>query len=280
MTMPDINDLVRIARLAQGRLRSLSHKTGSRVISQGAAFGDATHDTDIHADRVIGELIQKELQRFSPLAITIEGLGGTTRNGDNPFWVTVDPLDGSLDYASRRWPAGLPYTLCITVFRREPARFSDVIMALVMDYRNGDLWTYDCGATYCNGIPVKRAPSRPLDLGSMIVLGEMYYPSNRELLNKVFLGQKGWLRNPGSAAYEMALVAEGVAAAMICDRQKQHELGAGYALVKGAGGVVIDFDGNDIGSRPYDFVTQVPVILAGDPAIAQELVRRIKDISP
>ncbi|HRH31779.1 MAG TPA: inositol monophosphatase family protein, partial [bacterium] len=97
-------------------------------------------------------------------------------------------------------------------------------------------------------------------------------PENREKVFRAFSDVKGWLRSPGSAAYEMASVASGQAAAFICDRQKQHELGAGYALVKGAGGVAVDWDGQDLGSRVYDFKTQTPVILAANRQIADQLL--------
>lgn len=73
----------------------------------------------------------------------------------------------------------------------------------------------------------------------------------------------------------MALVASGQAVAFICDRQKMHELGAGYALVKGAGGVVVDFEGNDLGPKEYDFNKQMPVILAANKNIVDQLIELI-----
>jgi fructose-1,6-bisphosphatase/inositol monophosphatase family enzyme len=103
----------------------------------------------------------------------------------------------------------------------------------------------------------------------------MYYPDNRQRLARAFAGEKGWLRSCGSAAYEMALVASGTAVAFVCGSQKQHELGAGYALVKGAGGVAVDWDGRDLGVRTYDFKTQTPVVLACNMAIADQILERL-----
>ncbi len=275
----NIGDLEGIAHSARQCLSQLSQFHGSEIVSQGTAFGDAVHDMEIRADHVLGELIRERLCQFSEIGkITIEGLG-TYSGLEGPLWVTVDPLDGSLNYATRSRSIGLPYTLCMTVVaKRTNATFRDVLCALVFDFRTGDVWTVDEGVTLCNHQPAQPISSQSLDIGKMIVIGEMYYPSNRELLAALFAGEKGWLRNPGSAAYEMALVAEGYAVAMVCDRQKQHELGAGYALVRGAGGVVVDFDGIDIGHQAYDFTTQTPVILARDAHIAEELVQRIHRI--
>jgi len=45
--------------------------------------------------------------------------------------------------------------------------------------------------------------------------------------------------------------------------------------VKGAGGVAVDWDGNDLGPRTYDFKTQTPCILAANQAIAEQILERL-----
>ncbi|MEZ4179916.1 MAG: hypothetical protein R3B41_00135 [Candidatus Doudnabacteria bacterium] len=63
--------------------------------------------------------------------------------------------------------------------------------------------------------------------------------------------------------------------ARICDRQKLHELGFGYAAVLGAGGVVCDFDGNPLDDVVFDFNAQQDVILAANKKIADGILDKI-----
>jgi fructose-1,6-bisphosphatase/inositol monophosphatase family enzyme len=260
-------------------------KDGGATVKAGGAFGDAQNDTEILADQAIGKAIMYYLKHFfkdQPELvgrISIEGF--EDQNFGDGYWWAVDPLDGSLNYKTRGNTIGLPYSTCITVLKKASgATFSDIIAAGVIDLRRRDKWIVSkkpdqSFKTSINNIPAATLEANVLDLGRMIVIGEFYYPENRQKLAQIFSGQKGWLRNPGSAAYEMALVSSGQAAAYICDRQKQHELGAGYALVKGAGGVAVDFAGNDLGYTSYTFKNQTPVILAANRLIAKQILSKI-----
>lgn len=241
---------------------------GERIIREGEGFGSSTQDTEIHADCVLGEYICAGLGRINAIGtVTVEGLGEKALRPAG-LWATVDPLDGSLNYKTRGATIGLPYTSCITILdKKEGATFNDILVAGVVDLRSGDLWLAEKNnghyATTLNGKPALSNDAAAIDLGKMIVIGESYYPDNRDKLARIFAGTKGWLRNPGSAAYEMALVSSGQAAAYFCDRQKQHELGAAYALVKGAGGHAMDWTGRDLGELLYTFSAQTPVLLTG-----------------
>lgn len=272
-----------VARKAQKWLKEI--RDGEEIEKTGTAFGALEDDTELRADRLLGECF---LEAFSGLeffadTISIEGMGDhrpehEAREFFGPgvgLWYCVDPLDGSLNYRMRRGTFGLPYASCVTVLRhRENATFDDVLCACIVDLRNGDWWSVaQERLTLLNHRPAHTlVQANSLDLGSQIVIGEMYYPENREKLTRAFVGKKGYLRSFGSAAFEMALVASGTAVAFICDRQKQHELGAGYALVKGAGGVAVDWDGKDLGPRIYDFKTQTPCILAANRRIADQVL--------
>ena len=280
-------------KLAEAIERDLLHvyvelrdlKGGETVVRTGDGFGELENDTEILADRFIGELLVKKFSKRSSHdagRITIEGFE-TDISGSGQLWYCVDPLDGSLNFKTRGTGIGLPYCSCVTVLKgvNHDHTFSDVLVGSVFDLRSHDRWTVFRNEAGEYRSRFNRAPARTLqethfDLGSMIVLGEMYYPENREMLCRAFAGEKGSLRNCGSAAYEMALVASGTAAAFICDRQKNHELGAGYALVLGAGGVAVDLEGNDIGQLPYDFNAKTPVILAANQEIADQILERIQ----
>lgn len=264
---------------------------GGEIEREGGAFGDTQNDPELKADKVLGQRFAQEvLQRIEEVGlITVEGseevgITGSKRNS----WVTIDPIDGSLNYFHRGAMTGFPHVAVITVLDvpdGRPCKFSDIIAAGMIDLRRNvaDAWLVGkCPDTGCYQSFVRGADGalrdartlqvQELDLGRMNLIGEMYYTDNRERMARTFAGQKGWLRSPGSAAYEMASVASGQAVAQICGTQKQHELGAGYALVLGAGGVGVDWDGNDLGERVYDFTTQTPCILAANQRIADQIL--------
>lgn len=271
--------------LRDGKEKLLSLHEGEKVVQEGSSFGDPEKDIELAADKTLGHFFQEKICQIPTIGrVTVEGISEDAINSEGEFWVTVDPIDGSLNYKTRGQTTGFPYTCCVTVLGRyEGATFNDVQWAAVLDLRKGieDFWlavekpplNITKYLTTVNNLWAKRAQIDRFDLGSQIVIGEMYYPENREKLIRAFKGQKGWLRSPGSASYEMASVATGQAVAFVCDRQKQHELGAGYALVTGAGGVAVDWDGNDLGPRIYDFKTQTPVVLAANRRIADDILR-------
>ncbi len=283
---PDLTDRIRTF-LQAGREHLRTLKGGGRIVYEGGAFGDTKNDTETAADIALGAFYRDKLLAEVPNMgrISIESSDPALKDQrfstGSALWATCDPLDGSLNYRTRGNTGGLPYSSVITILDvSENATFNNVIAAGIIDCRNSDLWLGHkdalglCHATV-NDFQARTAQEEKLDLGRMIVIGEFYYPDNRAKLVHAFEGEKGWLRNPGSAAYEMALVASGQAVAFICDRQKQHELGAAYLLTKAAGGVAIDFEGKDIGPRTYDFVSQTPVILACNMAIAEQILERL-----
>jgi len=278
----------RIVRIIEGALREafvalqgLSQKEGSQVIGSGEAFGDLDKDIEIQADILLGQTITDFLkeQKIS-CQLQIEGQKEVLL-GSSPakYYIAVDPLDGSLNFAKRGETLGLPFSCSITVFslNDDKCYFRDVIAAGCIDLRSKDLWLAEKGnGCFLNGIPCHTSMATEVDIKSAIIIGEMYYPENRELLCRIFKGEKGWLRNPGSSAYEMSLVASGQVDAYICDRQKLDILGMAYLMVKEAGGSVVDFDGNDLGNKEYIFHSQMPVILASTKLLSSEILARIK----
>lgn len=284
-----INDDVRFAverSLFEARQVLQELKDGGNIVgSDEGSFGDETHDIELVADRAIGRRLQAIQREHQAGRISVEGLGDlfiANPSGDNYY--CDDPLDASLSFRLRGNTIGLPHSTVVTVFgRTRNVRFSDVIAAGVIDLRSGDRWLAvrrDDGTleTDINGIRARTADVSKLDLGKMVVIVEMYYNEDRERFARAFRNDRGWLANPHSAAYEQALVSSGQAVAYICGRQKCDVLGAGYALVKGAGGVVVDFEGRDIGDQPYEFKNQVPVILAANKAIADQILERLRRI--
>ena len=281
---PDLQDLSSVLESAYERFKLLD-ESGVEVVSQGKGFGLLGEDTEIRADKYMGEVLVEEIAKaFSgkPLVIEVEGAGkffvdGERETGEGNYYVVVDPLDGSLNYKTKGETLGLPYSSVITVFDKAKPTFTDCRLAGVVDLRSGDVWTAERGkGCFLNGNPCKTSGRQEVDLLNGIVMAEMYYPENREMVSGIFGYKKGWLRNPGSAAYEMAMVASGNVDAFICDRQKSHELGAAYLLVKEAGGEILDHSGEVLDERAYDFASQVPVVVAASTTMGEKIVEEIR----
>lgn len=281
----DISSMADLLKRGKQFLSGL--KDGGEHITAGSAFGDFHNDIELAADKHLGQFLADEARKLIPNIgkITVEGLGEVFNDDTGEHWMVIDPIDGSLNYLHAGGMIGLPFSSCVTLLKLgTPTHLQEVIGAGVIDLRpySTNLWVSEKTSTgeyrtlvRQTNLALTRAKTLGadhLDLGRMNVIGEFYYPDNRERLTTAFAGQKGWLRNPGSAAYEMALVASGHAAAFICQTQKQHELGAGYALVLGAGGAAIDWEGNLLGARTFDFISQTPVILAANTQMAQEIL--------
>lgn len=277
--------------LAKAANRLMALKDGKDIVHAGGAFGAAKGGRELRADIDIGKFIRDELAREPWVGtITVEG-PAKEEGGEDPagetvvreegLWATVDPLDNSQAYKYRGHTAGLPFTIIITILsKKEGAKFSDCIVGGIIDPRTGDIWLgWQENGKYFTTI--NDASPMPLtvdhlDIGDTPVIGEFFYDKNRQMLVEAFTGQDGAVRNPGSAGYELVAVSDGICAASICRSQKQHELGAAYVIDKGAGCLVVDFHGRDIGERPYDFVTKIPVITACNEAVMQQVLQLLE----
>lgn len=286
--------LASILRGAKGRLRALNGS--GDIVRRGGAFGDLTDDTETRADQEVGRYMGDAFASLPGIArVTVEGVPEDRVLAEEGWWVTVDPVDGSLNQRiaqaqQTRHGAtiGEPYMAVATVLSRyQGATFGDVIMAGMIDLRHvsndfwNDLWLAwvdESGVVHAvlNSIPMQTAMDEKIDLGHQVVMAETYYPTNRAAVALLFAEEKGNLSRHGSAAYEMTRVASGAATLFLCDSQKQHELGAGALLVRGAGGVAMDWEGRDLGSQPYTFRAQTPTILAANQSIAADILRRIR----
>lgn len=251
-------------------------------VHTGDGFGSLSNDTDIKMDMVLGQCAIKELEKLNLFKrITVEGFKDIIISGSSSnLWICIDPLDGSLNYKSSIGNIGLPYAAAVTVLDRvEKAKFNNIVAAGILDFvgdnfviahREGDKIITKLNGKVFKLSKESRSTSE-IDIANNIIIGENYYYNNRNILSKVFNGKNGWLRNPGSAAYEMMLTAIGISKAFICNTQKQHELGAGYLLIKGTGGAAIDFNMKDLSEREYDFNSKISCIFAVNEDLADRI---------
>lgn len=259
------------------------------VVKEGRAFGDHEQDIEIRADLELGMQFARAFRGSEAVSrILVEGLDEPILGSGGDMLVFVDPLDGSLNFQqSDDGIGGLPYGAIVTVYgKSENLTYDDVVVVGWIDLRHGDrlvAWHKSdrYKTKFCAGDHSKfrrartRSDATSVDLARYIAICETYY-ADRSWLTGAFEGEKGWLRSPGSAAFEMALVARGYTILQASPHQKQHEGPGGRALVLGAGGWAGDFEGNDLGPRPVDFEGRDPFIVAANEAVGMDMVRRLQ----
>lgn len=288
------------------KVLKLLDDAGREIIQQGSNYGDLKDDTELRADHEVRRVLLEYFQTRREVGrITVEGgvdmicLNGKWYNyedgmekqlADDAKWVTIDALDGSLNYRNSLPDFGvyLPHAVCITVLTttKQPT-FNQVRQSLV--YNLGarvsvlantdeylDMSRQQLLVKGTSWHPKLRRDKPRFNLGELIILGDFYYPENRELINKIFQGEKGYIRSYGSASWEMALTAMGAVDLYFSLHQKQHELGAGYRMMQAVGGDCRDLSGNDIGPRTYDFRTPLPVVMSAYPNLVDEFLKLIR----
>ena len=181
-------------------------------------------------------------------------------------WV-VDPLDGTRNYAS-----GFPFfgTALAVLDRGRPR------IGVVSEYNLGHLYAavLDGGATL-NDQPLHvNEPAKDDDW----LLG---IPSSKDALTvsvlRTWVGTDGFvLRNVGSTAVHLAMVASGALVGAFAKRSKIWDIAAGVLLVSEAGGVITDPDGGNL--LPFDLGVDpnedIP-FLAATPGIHGRLLETI-----
>ena len=226
---------------------------------------DRTWATD--ADNAAQKRITDELaERYPDHAVLAEEtLAEASRRVDPAaaeFCWVIDPLDGT-----RNFVRGVPvFATAIAVLHK-----GRPVAAAVADAMTGLLYRAVAGGgSFAAGrrLAVRQEPPGPEAL--------VAFPSGRDqpTLPNILAGLARFtLRNLGSSALHLALVAGGALDAAFCLECKLWDLAAGALLVLEAGGRVSDLDGNDRAcfDLSHDLQADTPYV-AGSAAFVAELL--------
>ncbi len=207
------------------------------------------------ADLVINEALRTTLPWPGEGWLSEETADDPARLGCGRVWV-VDPLDGT-----REFVAGIPewsVSVALVIDRRpvaggihNPATGQRIVGSV------------DDGVTL-NGAPAAASPRAALE-------GALVLASRSEVKRgewNPFFATPVSVRNVGSVAYKMALVAGGLAdATWTLVPKHEWDVAAGTALVLSAGGAVFGPDGEDVTFNRPD--TLLPGLVATGPALEQ-----------
>lgn len=221
----------------------------------------AANDFVSAADRESEEAIRSFLARVTPECAFLGEEGG--RSGlQSRAWV-VDPLDGTTNFVR-----GFPH-FAVSVALMEG---DEVLVGAIYDPLRDELFTAARGlGAFRNGTPMKVSGRPSLD-GSFLTTGFPFrmgraLPTYLAVFAEVF-PRAAAIRRPGAASLDLAHTACGIFDAFFEFFLSPWDLAAGVLLVREAGGVVTNLDGEaDIWSAGN--------VVAGTPRVQEELLHLI-----
>jgi myo-inositol-1(or 4)-monophosphatase len=232
-----IDDIIQISKEAGEMIRNAFGKTHSVEFKTNEL--NLVTETDKASEKLITDFIKKKYPSHGILAE--EGSEANSEKvGTEYFWV-IDPLDGTTNFAH-----GLPiFAVSIGVQKN-----GETIAGVVYDVMRDVIFSAEKNSgSFENGKRI--GVSKNDNLGhSVLVTG---FPYNiRENPDKAserfiaFLKQARAIRRLGSAAIDFCYVASGVFDGFWEVSLHPWDLCAGKLIVEEAGGIVTDFDGNEI----------------------------------
>lgn len=248
-----IDTLIETSRLA---VRNFDHHSHEEVHDHSVV------DIATAGDRQISKALHVQIRKIIPEAKILSEESGCTGDPESVITIAIDDLDGTDNFF--RAPALLPWCTVITILQSRKPRFSDVVACGILDHHSGISWKAARG----KGIRISGASGRPenilrksrpsLDKRCLVLFD--HYAAGSQTTRYSFLHDRYWVKDFGSSAIHLAMLASGMADAYVNVSHKAHELGAGYLLIREAGGIVTDFSGRDLGEKLYEFDQRYEVL--------------------
>lgn len=215
----EVGDLLRVHRLRRKKINQTT-----------------AHDLKLELDVRSQRMIARHLAQTHPEIPVLGEEESDPSHADAPFRWVVDPIDGTVNFAS-----GIPHA-CVSIAlegRTNDGAF-DSVAGVIYDPFNDELWTARKGAiARRNNRPIK--PSNSAELSqSMVSLGfaQSDVSLNTSLRYFTILTSKvRKLRIMGSAALAMAYVADGRFDAYLETGLRRWDIAAGRLIIECAGGV-------------------------------------------
>jgi ADP-ribosylglycohydrolase/fructose-1,6-bisphosphatase/inositol monophosphatase family enzyme len=245
------------AREAGDLLRRDFHRPG------GPRGGGDKADADVESERAI----RGRLSAAFPWRYLGEETGRAPGPAGSPVWL-VDPNDGTRDYLG-----GLRGSAVSIGLVHEGRPVLGVVFAFGYPDGDGDLfaWAEGCGPVRRNG-----APATPRLPGALAALDVVLVSSkgDRDPDTNLRCSAPARIRTLPSIAHRLALLAVGEAAATSSLwTPRDWDYGAGHALLRAAGGGLVDQDGREV-AYAEDGSSGCVNAFGGSAAVAAEMARR------
>jgi myo-inositol-1(or 4)-monophosphatase len=263
----DIGDIRKIGeRLKREVPPFIETSRGSEPIARGAS-GDMTYTIDKKAEDIVFEEAEK-LRK--PLTIISEEYGFKDLKGGGSR-LLVDPVDGSKNAIS-----GLPvFSTSIALVDGET--LWDTRIGYIINLVNGDeFWALKGRGCFYNGVRVKTQR----DAEFKVIVYEAQTPKTDIPKVMPVLSLFRRTRCLGSIAIDMALLAQGAVSMFINPApSRSFDFASGFLLVREAGGIVTDLEGEDIGETPVGIEKTTPVLASGNEELHKKALETLKSKS-
>jgi len=252
---PAVDIAIEAAKRAGDIIRSHFHS--EKCISYKEGRSNIVTDVDVLAEDRIMSLLQREYPDFGIMTEESEDTVGAS-----PYTWVIDPLDGTRNYAF-----GIPH-VCVSVAL---ARDGEVVLGVIYDPMRDELFRAekDAGAFF-NGC--RMAVSDKASLSVSLVSFDLGYDAD---IGQKMLGVSAALwpgvvsvRVMGSAALGLAYVACGRLDLYFHYSLYPWDLAAGILLVREAGGVVTELEGQPISIHSR-------TVVASNEAIHRDFTKRV-----
>lgn len=242
--------------IGETRLRPLA----AASLGKGAA-GDKTFPIDRQAE----EIIVGGLEALGePLTIVSEEMGIKETAGGGRI-ALIDPIDGSKNAIN-----GVPF-YCSSIAIADETTVGSVALAYVINLISGDEFWAEAGAgAFFNG---ERIQAQQDDLFKLIAYEA---PNPRLDLPKLLplLAEARRVRCFGATALDLAYLAYGaVSVFAVPAPSRTFDFAAGYLLVKEAGGLCTDLEGNSLDALVVGVERTVPLLAAGTAALHERAMK-------
>ncbi len=197
-------------------------------------------DYATQVDDGVQKFLAEELKKMYP---DIGFLGEESYAGEQVsgrMWI-VDPVDGTTNLIHHYRQSVVSVAL---------ASEGEIVLGIIYHPYTEELYCAEAGkGAYKNGVPIHVSPVKELSHSLIAVGTSPYYheyaADNFAVFQKIFL-QCEDIRRSGSAAFDLAHVAEGSTEAYFERNLKIWDYAAGLLLIREAGGDVTDYEGNPI----------------------------------
>ncbi len=224
------------------------------------------------ADREAEAFIVAELTKRHPNHHIVgeEGGGQGAPAASAPFHWFVDPIDGTVNFASK-----LPH-FCTSIALATPDR--EPLLGVVFDPTRNELFMASKdGGAWLNGRPLRVTRTAEL-IDAVITSGFPYdkhlNPDNNLREWGAFLTKIRGERRLGSAALDLCYVAAGRLDGYWEKDLKPYDVMAGLLLVREAGGLVTDYQGN-----PRPQLQDRGRYVAANPLLHPEMLRVLQSVA-
>ena len=250
MAHPTINIAINAAHIAGDLMRQEFPKVASIPVTQ-----KARHDYVTEIDKSSEAQIVREIKRYHPDHAFLGEEGGSEGQSDYK-WI-IDPLDGTSNYLH-----GIPH-FGISIALQVKGRTEH---AVVYDPMRDEMFSASRGSgAHLNNTRIRVSARNSLNNAILATA----FPFRQRGMMSVYTGifsdvfrKIEDIRRNGAASLDLAWVAAGRMDAYFEIGLKSWDVAAGALLVREAGGVVTDFDGNDaveeshsILAAPYKLMT-------------------------